>query len=61
MAADAPKSLLNPEDYFRGVSPMCRRLLEDMAAVRESMGQDWTALTYEQQCKILDQAIVDEV
>ncbi|KAF2359234.1 protein of unknown function DUF4706 [Trinorchestia longiramus] len=55
-----PKSLSNPEEYFRGVSPMCRRLLDDMATVRESMGQDWASLTYEQQCKILDQAIVDE-
>ena len=53
--------LTSPEEYFRGVSPMCRRLLEDMATVRDSWGQDWSGLTYDQQCKILDQAIVDEV
>ena len=53
--------LSTPEDYFRGVSPLCRRLLEDLTSVREAWGQDWASLTYDQQCKILDQAIVDEV
>ena len=50
-----------PEEYFRGMSPLCRRILEDMAQVRESYGEKWNALSYEEQCKILDQTIVDEV
>lgn len=50
-----------PEEYFRGVSPLCRRLLDDMKAVRESWGENWHQLSYQQQCRVIDQAIVDEV
>ncbi|XP_045115805.1 mucin-5AC-like [Portunus trituberculatus] len=49
-----------PEEYFRGVSPLCRRLLDDMKAVRESWGENWHQLSYQQQCRVIDQAIVDE-
>lgn len=49
-----------PEEYFRGVSPLCRRLLDDMKAVRESWGDSWNNMSYQQQCRVLDQAIVDE-
>ena len=59
--ARVPRFSKNAEEYFRGVSPMCRRLLDDMDSIRESWGQEWASLSYEQQCKILDQAIVDEV
>lgn len=50
-----------PEEYFRGVSPLCRRLLDDMKAVRDAWGDSWHQLSYQQQCRVIDQAIVDEV
>lgn len=56
-----PYSLPTPEEYFRGVSPLCRRILEDMARVQNEYGAKWEELSYEEQCKILDQTIVDEV
>ncbi|XP_042220845.1 proteoglycan 4-like isoform X1 [Homarus americanus] len=49
-----------PEEYFRGVSPLCRRMLDDMTAVREAYGDRWYGLSYQQQCRVIDQAIVDE-
>ncbi|XP_045617793.2 uncharacterized protein [Procambarus clarkii] len=49
-----------PEDFFRGVSPLCRRMLDDMTAVREAYGDRWHRFSYQQQCRVLDQAIVDE-
>ncbi|XP_071539164.1 uncharacterized protein [Panulirus ornatus] len=49
-----------PEEYFRGVSPLCRRMLDDMTAVREAWGDGWHRLSYQQQCRVIDQAIVDE-
>nr|XP_053653474.1 uncharacterized protein LOC128702988 [Cherax quadricarinatus]XP_053653475.1 uncharacterized protein LOC128702988 [Cherax quadricarinatus] len=49
-----------PEEYFRGVSPLCRRMLDDMTAVREAYGDRWNGLSYHQQCRVIDQAIVDE-
>ncbi|XP_076065042.1 uncharacterized protein LOC143039069 isoform X2 [Oratosquilla oratoria] len=53
-------SVVPPEEYFSSVSPLCRRLLEDMRAVQEAWGDRWHGLTYEEQCQVLDQAIVDE-
>uniref|UniRef100_A0A0P4VWL4 MBD domain-containing protein n=1 Tax=Scylla olivacea TaxID=85551 RepID=A0A0P4VWL4_SCYOL len=55
-----PTEVSPPEEYFRGVSPLCRRLLDDMKAVRESWGENWHQLSYQQQCRVIDQAIVDE-
>ena len=49
------------EDYYRAVSPLCRRLLDDMNTVKSSWGEEWHSLSYAQQCRVLDQAIVDEV
>jgi len=49
-----------PEDYFRDVSFLNRRLLDDMSSVQKSWGDQWHQLSYQQQCKILDQSIVDE-
>ncbi|KAK4308309.1 hypothetical protein Pmani_019990 [Petrolisthes manimaculis] len=57
----SPENVVSPpEEYFRGVSPLCRRLLDDMKAVRESWGDSWNNMSYQQQCRVLDQAIVDE-
>ncbi|KAK3873624.1 hypothetical protein Pcinc_021373 [Petrolisthes cinctipes] len=57
----SPENVVSPpEEYFRGVSPLCRRLLDDMKAVRESWGESWNNMSYQQQCRVLDQAIVDE-
>lgn len=50
-----------PEEYFRGVSPLCRKMLDDMTAVREKWGDTWNELSYQQQCRVIDQAMVDEV
>lgn len=49
-----------PEEYFRGVSPLCRKMLDDMTAVREKWGDTWNELSYQQQCRVIDQAMVDE-
>ena len=51
----------NHEDLFRGASPLCRRIIDDMDQVRSNYGPEWTSIPYADQCRILDQAIVDEV
>ncbi|KAK7065269.1 hypothetical protein SK128_021572 [Halocaridina rubra] len=55
-----PSEVSPPEEYFRGVSTLCRRMLDDMSAVKESFGEKWDQLSYTQQCRVIDQAIVDE-
>ncbi|XP_068222436.1 uncharacterized protein [Palaemon carinicauda] len=59
-AALAQNEVSPPEEYFRGVSTLCRRMLDDMSAVKESFGDSWNELDYHQQCRVIDQAIVDE-
>ncbi|XP_064081832.1 uncharacterized protein LOC135198193 [Macrobrachium nipponense] len=59
-AMPAPNEVSPPEEYFRGVSTLCRRMLDDMSAVKESFGDHWNQLSYHQQCRVIDQAIVDE-
>ncbi|CAL4094586.1 unnamed protein product [Meganyctiphanes norvegica] len=59
-STESRASMSQPEDYFRDMSSMNRRILDDMSSVQKSWGDQWHQLSYQQQCKVLDQAIVDE-